>query len=446
MTALTAPRSSWPLQSDAASSISPSLAETAPPSPRTPTRPTISAPRPRRVQLVAPGLDDRPFSQAASDGGDSTPRRTLGGSAKARAQLLPNRQDDWRIHSASCSDAGATLSPSPLRWTSSSGASSLGTVVYEDWPVPVTSVPRLLFSPPPQQPHDTIETAPKPVQPVDFSVEAEDERSEPRKKRWSLYTIENVERLREEEDGALLVWLDFPSLPDDVFTSTLRPPAMQRARLSRLQGFYLTPPSRQTPLTSPISLASARAVDASVTEDDFAFLPTSPVTPDRMFTPTPVETGCSLLHVLPWRKRRRATSSPPSEAAHAPITSLPPEPAHLSISRTTSPGFLALLGRSPPVPESELVARPSPVARSFDGENVPLGPQGYRRVVVPRPDVKPGRQPRDLPPPPRPPSPRRPPLRATQMQATPVRDTELIEAGTSRRDKGKGRAVGWALG
>ncbi|BGP06125.1 hypothetical protein JCM10049v2_001944 [Rhodotorula toruloides] len=434
MTSLTAPRSSWPLQSDAASSISASLTETAPSSPRTPTRPTISAPRPRRVQLVAPVLEDRPISQVASDGGDdSPPRRTLDGSAKARARLSPDGQDGWAMYSAGRSDAGATLSPSPLRWTSSSGASSLGTVHYEDWPVPATSVPRLLFSPPPRQTHDAIETAPKPVQPVSVGVEAEEERFERCGKRWSLYTTENVERL----------------LPDDVFASTLRPTATQRARLSRPQGLYLTPPSRQTPLTSPVSLASARAIDASVTQDDFAFLPTSPVAPDRTFTPSPVETGCALLHVLPWRKRRRAASSPSSDVSHAPVARSPPELAHLSISRTTSPGFLALLGRSPPVPEFELVARPSPVAGSFDGENVPLGPQGYRRVVVPRPNVKPGRQPHDLSPPPGPPSPRRPPLRSTPMEATPARDDgepEVVEASTSRRDKGKGRAVGWALG
>lgn len=153
----------------------------------------------------------------------------MDGSAKARARLSPDGQDGWAMYSAGRSDAGATLSPSPLRWTSSSGASSLGTVVYEDWPVPATSVPRLLFSPPPRQTHDAIETAPKPVQPVSVGVEAEEERFERCGKRWSLYTTENVERLRrslslpscrarltpglpgEEEDGALLVWLDFPS-------------------------------------------------------------------------------------------------------------------------------------------------------------------------------------------------------------------------------------------
>lgn len=268
----------------------------------------------------------------------------------------------------------------------------------------------------------------------------------------------------EAEDGALLVWLALPSseptasrksaradaidaVSDDLFRPTPRPSVKQSSRSKRPRGFYLTPPSRQTPLTSPISLASNPIVEAQDAENDYTFLPTSPVRRD--LTPTPVETDCSFLHVLPWRRRR--ASSARSSLANSQIAAAQPpsDPAHLSISRATLPGFLALLGRSPPVPEFELVARPSPTFTNVDDEKMPIGPQGYKRVVVPRPDVKPGRLTVDLPRPPRPPSPprRHPTLGLRQSEASPEPDTtpEPAEA-RGKRTKGKGRAVGWALG
>ncbi|BGP22900.1 hypothetical protein JCM10295v2_001791 [Rhodotorula toruloides] len=317
MPVLTAPRSSWPLQSDASSSISPSLAETAPPSPRTPTRPTISAPRPRRLQLVAPVLEHRPQSQAASDGGvDSIPRTTWDGIKKARTPPSPNGQDGWSVLSVDHSENGVALGPSPMRWTSSSGVSSLGAVVYDDWPVPSTSVPRLLLSPPPRQSLEDAEAAPVTLQ-AD-AVPAK-ERPKASEKRWSLYTLENVERLREEEDGAVLVWLDLPAMPEEVLFPTPCRSAPQKTRFDRPQGFYLTPPSRRTPLTSPISFASAPVVDTNAAEDDFTFLPTSPVQRDRTLASAPVEAGCSLLHVLPRRKRRLASAFTPWAKSQAPL-------------------------------------------------------------------------------------------------------------------------------
>ncbi|GEM11577.1 hypothetical protein Rt10032_c16g5594 [Rhodotorula toruloides] len=360
-------------------------------------------------------------SQAASDGGvDSIPRTTWDGIKKARTPPSPNGQDGWSVLSVDHSENGVALGPSPMRWTSSSGVSSLGAVVYDDWP--------------------SLEDAE--AAPVTLQADAVPAKERPKasEKRWSLYTLENVERLREEEDGAVLVWLDLPAMPEEVLFPTPCRSAPQKTRFDRPQGFYLTPPSRRTPLTSPISFASAPVVDTNAAEDDFTFLPTSPVQRDRTLASAPVEAGCSLLHVLPRRKRRLASAFTPWAKSQAPLPQVPSDSAHLSFSRTTSPRFLALLGRSPPVPECELVARPRPISNAFDGDCVPVGPQGYWRVLVPRPDVKPGGQPFDLPPPPRPPSPRPPPLSLTQASSGTSRNVATpkpVLVHSSRQDKGK---------